>query len=188
MELSVFIGGDRYIHVPQRAGARRPSVAAQAGVQPATLADSADEMSRWAHDALGAGHAALVDHSGLSDASRVSARDMVDALLAARRIGTLPGLLKNMPMRDEAGNVMPDHPVTIRAKTGTLNFVSALAGYVSVAGGRDMVFAYFSADMDAREAAADSGDEIPAGARSWKGKSRLLQQKLIERWGTAFSA
>ena len=91
-------------------------------------------------------------------------------------------------MRGELNGGSGEHPVKVLAKTGTLNFVSALAGYVSVAGGRDMVFAYFSADMDAREAAADSGDEIPAGARSWKGKSRLLQQKLIERWGTAFSA
>ncbi len=164
------------------------SATAARGRQPATLADSADEMSQWARDALGAGHAALVDHSGLSDASRVSARDMVDALLAARKIGALPGLLKEIPMRDEAGNVLPDHPVKIRAKTGTLNFVSALAGYVSVAGKRDLVFAYFSADMDARTASENSDDEVPAGARTWKSRSRLLQQKLIERWGTAFSA
>ncbi|WP_172298956.1 D-alanyl-D-alanine carboxypeptidase/D-alanyl-D-alanine-endopeptidase [Pseudoruegeria sp. HB172150] len=156
------------------------------GVHPETLMESAGEMSLWARRALGARHAALVDHSGLGDASRLSARDMVQALLAARRNGVLPGLMKEIPLRNDNGDVVANHPVKVRAKTGTLNFVSALAGYISTSSGRELVFAYFSADLEQRADAPDE-EEIPEGARPWKNRSRNLQQALIERWGNEFA-
>ncbi len=162
------------------------AASAARGAAPATLQDSAAEMSLWARRELGARRAALVDHSGLGEASRLSARDMVAALLKAREAGMLPGLLKDIPMRNEAGEVLANHPTKIRAKTGTLNFVSALAGYIRTGSGRDLVFAYFSADLDRRAALGPEDGEIPDGARPWKAKSRLLQLRLIERWGTAF--
>ncbi|MDF0603506.1 D-alanyl-D-alanine carboxypeptidase/D-alanyl-D-alanine-endopeptidase [Psychromarinibacter sp. C21-152] len=158
------------------------------GRAPDTLEASAERMSLWARETLGARHAALVDHSGLSDRSRLSARAMVTALSEAREQGMLPGLMKEIPMRNDRGEVLPDHPIRIRAKTGTLNFVSALAGYISAPGGRELVFAYFSADLDQRAAIREEDGEIPDGARTWKARSRLLQLKLVERWGTAFSA
>jgi len=39
-------------------------------------------------------------------------------------------------MRDAKGKKQPGHPVRVVAKTGTLNFTSALAGYILPPGGR----------------------------------------------------
>ncbi|MCB1391376.1 MAG: D-alanyl-D-alanine carboxypeptidase/D-alanyl-D-alanine-endopeptidase [Rhodobacteraceae bacterium] len=124
----------------------------------------------------------LLDHSGLSEGSRVSVRAMASYLVAARREGILPGLLREHPMRDTNGRAMASHPVEVRAKTGTLNFVSALAGYAQPRGGRPIVFSIVSADMARRRAIEDEESERPAGARTWTGRARSLQQDLIERW------
>jgi len=69
------------------------------------------------------------------------------------------------------------------AKTGTLNFVSALAGYLRTAGGRDLVFAIFTVDPDRRARAIAAQDEVPEGARGWNQRARRLQQQLLQRWG-----
>ncbi len=158
------------------------------GAAPQSLRGSATAMNAWASEVLGSGDASFVDHSGLSAEARVNAANMVAALSRARVLGELPGLMKEIPMRNDRGEVLPDHPVKIRAKTGTLNFVSALAGYVSATGGRNLVFAFFSADLDQRAAIDPSAGEIPPGSRPWKAKSRLLQLRLIERWGFAYGA
>ncbi|MFD1808302.1 D-alanyl-D-alanine carboxypeptidase [Gemmobacter lanyuensis] len=52
----------------------------------------------------------------------------------------------------------------MRAKTGTLNFVSALAGYITPPGGRQMAFAIFTADPDRRARLTVAEREDPPGA------------------------
>ena len=160
---------------------------AAGGARPAGLRGSAQAMTAWARDALGARKAVFVDHSGLGEASRLTASDMVMALAGARRAGLLPPILKDIPMRNEAGDVIENHPVKIRAKTGTLHFVSALAGYMTVPGGRELAFAFLSADMDRRSLISDADGDTPPGARRWTSASRKLQLRLIERWGTTYS-
>ncbi len=146
------------------------------------LEPSAARMNGWVADRYGARGLALQDHSGLSEGSRIAARDMAQYLLAARREGQLPGLLRQHPMRDANGRELASHPVEVRAKTGTLDFVSALAGYAQVRGGRPIVFTIFSADMRQRRATRGDESERPNGARVWTGRARSLQQDLIERW------
>ncbi|MCL4676926.1 MAG: D-alanyl-D-alanine carboxypeptidase, partial [Pararhodobacter sp.] len=75
--------------------------------------------------------------------------------------------------------------VSVQAKTGTLNFVSALAGYAQPRGGRPIVFSIISADMPRRRAIADDDSEQPSGTRIWTQRARSLQQDLLERWGQA---
>jgi D-alanyl-D-alanine carboxypeptidase/D-alanyl-D-alanine-endopeptidase (penicillin-binding protein 4) len=152
------------------------------GLRPLSLEQSAGAMSDWMRDSLGARHAAFVDHSGLGDRSRLRAHDMVRALLASGPNGLLRQLMRDIPMLDQRGNVIRDHPVGVVAKTGTLNFVSSLAGFVRTPGGRDLAFAIFCGDVDRRAALSEAERERPPGARSYNAAAKGLQQQLIERW------
>ncbi|MBV0911007.1 D-alanyl-D-alanine carboxypeptidase/D-alanyl-D-alanine endopeptidase [Anianabacter salinae] len=153
-----------------------------------SLDDSAREMNVWLRDRYGVNRLRFVDHSGLGDGSRAAAVDMVRVLVQAGPSGALRSLMKDIPLRDDNGAPMTGHPVAVQAKTGTLNFASALAGYVTAVGGRDLAFAIFTADMDARARIAPQDRERPDGSREWIGRSRALQLKLLERWGIAYGA
>lgn len=157
------------------------ATAAHSG-RPASLSASARAMSGWAQDRLGLDDARLVDHSGLSEASRLTTGGMARVLAHAGRAGDLKPILRDFPLRDSNGAVRRDHPVTVQAKTGTLYFVSALAGYATARDGTDLAFAIFTANPDRRAVIDTARDERPAGARGWNRRSRRLQQDLIERW------
>lgn len=147
-----------------------------------TMRGSAQEMSRWAAQRLGMTKTKLVDHSGLGEDSRVSATDMAQLLIAAHKSQILKGLLKDIPLRDAKGRIDKANPVKVKAKTGTLNFVSSLAGFAQRGKGRELVFVIFTADMKQRNSLNDGKRERPKGARPWNRKSKKLQQALIERW------
>lgn len=152
-----------------------------------SLAQSGQRMTDWAVQRFGIAGARLVDHSGLGDASRLSPAQMVRLLCAQGTEANLRGLMRDHPMRDRQGNPMPNHPVQVNAKTGTLNFVSGLAGYVSKSSGPDLAFAIFTADEATRSRIAGDDRERPAGGSEWAGRSRRLQQQLIERWAAVYS-
>jgi serine-type D-Ala-D-Ala carboxypeptidase/endopeptidase (penicillin-binding protein 4) len=157
------------------------------GPMPQALAPSAARMRDWVGAEFGA-EGVFADHSGLADTSRISARDMVRILAGARQGTALPGLLKDIPMIDAQGDPVADPPVSVVAKTGTLNFVSTLAGYATAQSGRELVFAIFCADEAARARAKASVEEVPDGVRRYNADARRLQQRLLQRWGTVFAA
>ncbi len=162
------------------------SASKKRGGKPSTLKASGRMMSDWLKAETGAKHTKFVDHSGLGDGSRVSASDMAKVLVKQGWNGPLRALMKEVPLRDAKGKPVKDHPIQVRAKTGTLNFVSALAGYVQAPGGRQLVFAIFSADLARRGKIKKADKERPKGARSWNKRSKIMQQKLIERWASTF--
>jgi len=120
----------------------------------------------------------LEEGSGLSRANRVTPAATVallrfmaghpqqrvwkDSLPVGGVDGTLRHRFKNGPARGR-----------VRAKTGSLRGVHALGGYVTTAGGRELVFAIYAnqaqGDSDAR-ARMDRFVEILAGADSWDGE------------------
>ena len=152
-----------------------------------SLRASADAMNQWAKDTLGMYNPALEDHSGLGDDSRVSARDMVIALTTARKAMGIKPLLKAHALRTEDRKVIEDHPVKVHAKTGTLNFVSGLGGFIDLPDGTELAFAYFSADLSRRDALTRDQRERPDGGRTYNTQSRKLQQRLLNRWGILYS-
>ncbi|MFX0544948.1 D-alanyl-D-alanine carboxypeptidase/D-alanyl-D-alanine endopeptidase [Roseovarius sp. S1116L3] len=151
-----------------------------------SLAASAREMTAWARGDLGLEGASLVDHSGLGDASRVSALALAKVLTAAHRSATLRPMLKEFRMRNADGGFDDRHPVRVEAKTGTLHFVSALAGYATGPSGRPLAFAIFAHDADRRAAVAGLADDRPPGAAGWNRRAKGLQQALIERWSAVY--
>jgi D-alanyl-D-alanine carboxypeptidase/D-alanyl-D-alanine-endopeptidase (penicillin-binding protein 4) len=148
----------------------------------AALDASASAMSAWARTAFGA-EVDFHDHSGLGGQSRVTASGMAAILVAAEKGGRgLKPILRDVGMKDDKGAVIEGHKVTVRAKSGTLNFVSGLAGYVSPPSGRDLVFAIFSGDPARRDAVPVALREEPEGASAWNKRARRLQGQLVNRW------
>ena len=157
------------------------------GPRPGGLDASAERMSAWLRGRIGREGPRLVDHSGLGVDSRISAADMVRTLVALGPEADLSPILKDIPMRDAAYRPIPDSPLSIRAKTGTLHFVSALAGYATAPDGTDLAFATFSADLERRAAIDAAEREVPRGARAWTRRARILQLRLIDRWRRAYA-
>ncbi|MEI4231617.1 D-alanyl-D-alanine carboxypeptidase/D-alanyl-D-alanine endopeptidase [Roseovarius sp. D22-M7] len=155
---------------------------AQRQGRPLPLERSAQAMSAWAAEDLEMAGTDLRDHSGLSDRSRLTAAAMAQGLARARGSDLLRPLLRAHRMRDANGRVDRDHPVEVRAKTGTLYFVSGLAGYVTTPQGADLTFAIFTSSDSLRARLDTARDERPPGARAWNGRAKKLQQALIERW------
>jgi D-alanyl-D-alanine carboxypeptidase/D-alanyl-D-alanine-endopeptidase (penicillin-binding protein 4) len=103
--------------------------------------------------------AVLVDGSGLSTANRLSPALLSDILTAAASDPDSPGraLLAGLPVAAYDGTLVErfgQSPAggVVRAKTGTLDGVSALAGIVETADGRLLVFALMA-------------DRVPFGGR-----------------------
>ena len=149
-------------------------------------AASARAMSTWARKRLGMGSAKFSDHSGLNETTRMTAQELVKALTSLGPGGQLAALLKPIPLRNSKGKVNKAHPVKVHAKTGTLNFVSGLAGFMRARDGTQLVFAIFASDLPRRRRAKKTGDEVPGGSRGWNKRARALQQQLIERWDTLY--
>ena len=143
---------------------------------------SAARMAEWVSERFGI-RAGFADHSGLTDTSRISAIAMARMLAGPETYSALHPILKPIPLRDEEGNRLASHPTEVHAKTGTLNFVNGLAGYVTTARGVPLTFAIFAADLPARAAGKAGGNEVPTGARSYAARARRLQQVLLQRWG-----
>lgn len=145
-----------------------------------SLRTSAMAMAGWARDRAGGIGPAFVDHSGLGDTARISADEMVQYLTAPGVADQLQPILRNIAVVGDDDKTIDDPRIAVRAKTGTLNFVSSLAGYVQTRSGRKLAFAIFAADLAARERGKAQGSEVPPGARSWNRRARALQQDVIK--------
>lgn len=141
----------------------------------AGLSASGNAMKEWllAQGVTEAFH--FADHSGLSPDSQVSATGMVRVLAGPGLKFGLPELLKDDPLEARGKAI-----AKVAAKTGTLNFVSNLAGYATAPSGRRLAFALLCSDQ-ARHVASQ-GEELPAGVLSWTRDAKKLQHDLIESW------
>lgn len=122
------------------------ALAAAAGKKPATIAAGTAEtfncLRQWKVPTAGL---SIVDGSGYGRENRMTARALVEVLSAAfRQPGWGPELLVSLPRGGEDGSLrrrFHDLPRRVRAKTGTLNGVAALAGYAYTRTGRPLAFA-----------------------------------------------
>jgi D-alanyl-D-alanine carboxypeptidase/D-alanyl-D-alanine-endopeptidase (penicillin-binding protein 4) len=142
------------------------------------LPQSARAMSDWFAARFGVG-AEFVDHSGLGGSARISAAAMAAALAQPAAAAALEGLLRAHPVAEMPKGVAPPE---VFAKTGTLNFVSGLGGYLRPSGGRPLAFAIFAADPERRAALGPHERERPRGARNWAGRAREMQRRLLAHW------
>lgn len=145
-------------------------------------AASAAAMGDWLRAATKGNAAHFVDHSGLGGASRVTALGMADAL---RQLGPAAGLgaiLKPVKFKDAADLGGARAPQRVVAKTGTLNFVSGLVGYLTTAAGEERAFAIYAADVARRDGVPMADREQPPGASGWAKRARRMQLRLLASW------
>jgi D-alanyl-D-alanine carboxypeptidase/D-alanyl-D-alanine-endopeptidase (penicillin-binding protein 4) len=123
-----------------------------------TTAGGLAQITSWAQqEGLPTGGMVLVDGSGLSEGNRVTC-DLLAALLAAD--GTAGPLSDGLARPGGPGTLedrMTSGPLRerVRAKTGTLNSVSSLAGWLRTDPGRDVSFVVVSNPQGRTAGAAD---------------------------------
>jgi D-alanyl-D-alanine carboxypeptidase/D-alanyl-D-alanine-endopeptidase (penicillin-binding protein 4) len=155
------------------------------GVSVANLLGSGSRMAGWAETRFGVKGARFRDHSGLGYGSAISAKGMVDII---RQNPQIAEFMKPVNVPDTAAkNGAILNGVSAVAKTGTLNFVSSLTGFVTTKSKRNLAFAIFTADTERRDAIPPDERERPPGARGWSRRSRRLQKSLLGTWAKAFA-
>ena len=157
-----------------------------AGGRAGSLRTSAQAMGRWVSQQSRQSTPNLFNHSGLTDRSRISAKEMALFLAKRKSRNGLAGILKEIWLENARGDGVEIPGVRVFAKSGTLNFTRGLAGYIEKDGQQRYAFAIFSADMAARRAAAPS-EERPAGARRWRGIAKAQEKALVYRWASSLA-
>ena len=77
--------------------------------------------------------------------------------------------------------------VHARAKTGTINYSRAVAGYLTTAKKTRLIFAVFVSDYAVREAMRKTGKAYRIPRRGgWMGRSRGLMRAVIRRWALTY--
>lgn len=151
------------------------AAARQIGDTPETVEDAARTTIDWLKsEGIVEGDLRLENHSGLSTRSRITPHQMADILRAGhQRFGSgYIGLHTAGRLRgDRAG--LPAYD--FRSKTGTMNFVRCLSGFLEV-DGRRAVFAIFNMDGERRDAL--DAQYTPYDERKPPGSGRWLRQAL----------
>lgn len=158
----------------------------QGGGNVGTLPASAREMVKWLSPRFGLNGLRFLDHSGMNDKNRLTGQQMVNVLVKTGWNGQLRPLLKHIKLVNSKGRKAPIKGVNVVAKTGTLNFTSALAGYIECPNGRKLAFAIFSADLGKRAKIPKAKRARPDGGRKWDKRAKRMQQKLLRRWALEY--
>jgi len=111
----------------------------------------------------------LENGSGLSRLERISAQGLADVLLDAWRSPYAPEFQASLPLSAVDGTMRrrfraPDMEGRLRMKTGSLQDVSALAGYVSAASGRTYVAVII---LNHPNAELGAGEAVQAALVDW---------------------
>ncbi len=134
----------------------------------------------------------LRNSSGLTKDTKITPEQLVAILRHAQklRFGTqgYPDLLRPYFLGKVKGDSEDDPEATrekvgAQAKTGTVNYSRAVAGYLHTRKGRDIIFAVFVSDFKVREdkQKQDQAHKEPP-VRWWMSRSRELQRSLVRRW------
>jgi D-alanyl-D-alanine carboxypeptidase/D-alanyl-D-alanine-endopeptidase (penicillin-binding protein 4) len=132
-----------------------------------TFAAGAQAVARFLREQVGlpAGSFRVTDGSGLSLLDEATPRSLVQVLAWARRASEGRAFYLSLPVVGEGiqSRMMGTAAVgRLRAKTGTLNSVSALSGYVSAAGGEELAFSLIVNDAPSVQRSRDTQDSVGA--------------------------
>lgn len=130
-----------------------------------TFAAGARAVARFLRDQVGLppGSFRVTDGSGLSLLDQATPRSLVRLLAWMRRAPEGRAFYQSLPVVGEGirSRMLGTAAVgRLRAKTGTMNAVSALSGYVSAAGGEELVFSLLVNDLPSVQRARDTQDSV----------------------------
>lgn len=131
--------------------------------------------------------ATLGNHSGLDAEARLTPRHLAAILRYGWDSVALPALL---PAGGWSGTLSrrfddPEAALRVWAKTGTLNYGSALAGYIFPATQRPLLFVIMVSDIAARTAYDALPERTHAAERAaavWNARARALEDELVKTW------
>jgi D-alanyl-D-alanine carboxypeptidase/D-alanyl-D-alanine-endopeptidase (penicillin-binding protein 4) len=138
--------------------------------RPATTAAGREAvMAFLAQHGIAAPELVLENGSGLSRNERISVATMAEVLLAAYRSQYMPEFAASLPLSATDGTLRrrfkaPEMQGRLRMKTGSLEDVAALAGFVNAASGRTFVTVVI---VNHPTAAQGSGEAIQAALVQW---------------------
>jgi D-alanyl-D-alanine carboxypeptidase/D-alanyl-D-alanine-endopeptidase (penicillin-binding protein 4) len=145
--------------------------------------DAAEEF--LAEAGLPRGGFVMKNGSGLNDANRFSARQTVTLLRAMwRRFTLAPEFLSSLPVAGRDGTIRwrmdgTEAEGRLRAKTGTLENVTSLSGYVEAASGEKLAFAIFVNDFAGRASrAARVVDAVAAALAAQGGGAKRMGEAV----------
>jgi D-alanyl-D-alanine carboxypeptidase/D-alanyl-D-alanine-endopeptidase (penicillin-binding protein 4) len=129
---------------------------ADVNLPPGSFAASRTLVQRWWKDRIGTDDAPVLDNgSGLSRQERISAQAMGRLLQATFTAPFMPELMSSLPITGVDGTlkrIKTRTSGTAHLKTGTLNGVVTLAGYVHAVSGKRYVLVAFINHPNANEA------------------------------------
>jgi D-alanyl-D-alanine carboxypeptidase/D-alanyl-D-alanine-endopeptidase (penicillin-binding protein 4) len=146
------------------------SIAAEKAGRPATTDGGRQAILGWlAGKGISLPELVIDNGSGLSRNERISARGLADVLLAAYRGQYMPEFAASLPLSATDGTLKrrfraPEMQGRLRMKTGTLEEVSALAGYVSAASGKTYIAVIM---LNHPKADDGAGDAVQTALVEW---------------------
>ena len=158
------------------------------GADASTLASSAEAVAAEIRGRVETDWSGLhiTNHSGLAPDARATARQLADLLRYGLEEHDLPHFLPTSGWSGSLERRLREENTALRvwAKTGSLDFASALAGYLLSEGGL-RIFVIMLAEENQR--AAYDAAEVPTpamrrAADAWEGEAKALQDLLITRW------
>jgi D-alanyl-D-alanine carboxypeptidase/D-alanyl-D-alanine-endopeptidase (penicillin-binding protein 4) len=146
------------------------TIAAEKSGRPATAAGGRQAVLDWlAAKGISIPELVIENGAGLSRNERISASGLADLLLAAHRSQYMPEFVASLPLSATDGTLKrrfrkPEMQGRLRMKTGTLEEVSAVAGYVAAASGRTYVAVMI---VNAPKADEGAGDALQTALVEW---------------------
>ena len=148
---------------------------------------SAKNMQNWLESKIGKNQVKLIDHSGLGDGSNISSFELIKFLENSGWEGSVYNLTNDYEVKKTNSAILKNYTKKVKVKTGSLNFVSNIAGYIETKSGRRMAFAILTSNMIERNKLKKEDRDNPVKARVWIKKSRKIQLNLLEYWAFKYN-
>jgi len=155
--------------------------------KPKTLKASAGNMQNWLESKIGKTKIKLIDHSGLGDGSSISSFELVKLLENSGWQGSIYNYMSDYRLKKTNSAILKNYTNKVKVKTGSLNFVSNVAGYIETKSGRRMAFVILTSNMSERNKLKKENRDSPPSAKAWIKKSRKIQLDLLEYWSFKYN-